>query len=194
MRVFFAIFPPLDTYGRFFADVFRHFDKQKRNLNFIPLEQIHLNMRFIGANVSEASYKYIIDLFKVYEGQYTKPEVKVKNIQFGFKHQTNPNYVIADIFESESLVSLSNEIHKLIKHLDLKDTIRWKEKHTNTYHISLARKKKDKGSTINKELREISRSMNLHYPEAFVSQELAVMQSIITRQGPIYKKIDSVKL
>jgi 2'-5' RNA ligase len=113
MRIFFALFPPLDTYGRFFADVFKYLDKEKRNLDFMPLEQIHLNIKFLGANVSENSLAYILQTLREFEGQYTKPEVKIKKLQFGFKHQINPNYIVADIYESDSLVSLSEEIHKL---------------------------------------------------------------------------------
>jgi 2'-5' RNA ligase len=194
MRIFFALFPPLDTYGRFFADVFKYLDKEKRNLDFMPLEQIHLNIKFLGANVSENSLAYILQTLREFEGQYTKPEVKIKKLQFGFKHQINPNYIVADIYESDSLVSLSEEIHKLIKYLDLKDTIRWKEKHANTFHISLARKKKPKTPSLNKDLKLMMKDCDIHIPEAFVANRLDIVQSIVTNKRPVYKKVDYINL
>ncbi len=194
MRVFFAIFPPIDIYGRFFADLYKHLDKEKRNLDFTPIDQIHLNIKFLGANVSNDSLNSIIDLIKSFEGQYSKPFIKIRNIQFGFKHQSNPNYVIADIFPSDSLVSLSNEIHKLVKYLDFKDTIRWKSRHDNTFHISLARKKKPKMHGFKNKLGTLLKDFYYKQTPEFTAESLYVINSIVTSSGPIYKKIDKIIL
>ncbi|RMD77744.1 RNA 2',3'-cyclic phosphodiesterase [Candidatus Dojkabacteria bacterium] len=194
MRIFLGIFPPSEVYGRFFADVFKFLDKQKRNLDFFSLEQIHLNIKFIGANVSESSYKTVIDFLKQFEGQYTKPEIKIKRVQFGFDHQLNPNYIVADVEESDSLLQLSEEIHKLIKYLKLKDTILWKEKHSNKFHISLARKKKDKNTALNRQLKELMKNFSLPMPDPFQADSLYVVQSILTNKKPVYKRRDRILL
>lgn len=194
MRLFLAIFPPKE-YTRYFAEVYRKFDKQKRNLKPTPYDQVHLTLKFIGANVSEYSRDEIINIFKKFEGQYSKPLIKIDNIQFGFERQRDPRYLIANIAENDGLQNLSDEVHKLIKSLKLRDTIRWKSKFSNDFHITLARLKpsstKSTGRIITK-LVEDTKPIPL--PEPFIPESFELMESVIRADGPVYQKLVTFKI
>ena len=194
MRLFLAIFPPKE-YIKYFAEVYRKFDKQKRNLKPTPYDQVHLTLKFIGANVSEPSRDKLIEIFERFNGQYTKPEIKIESIKFGFDRQRDPRYLIANIEENQSLIDLSNEIHGLIKSLKLKDTVRWKEKYTNDFHITLARMKNTATKSSGKEIGKLSEFANeIPYPLAFTPITFDVMESVMKIDGPSYRKIASIKI
>jgi 2'-5' RNA ligase len=193
MRLFLAIFPPPE-YIAYFRDVIRLLDKQKRNLKPIPVDQIHLTLKFIGAQVSYESKDLIYEELSRHSGNFPVPEIKIKRIQFGFRYQTDPRNLLADLMLNDNLVELSDIVHGNIRSLRLHDTIRWKEKHTNDFHITLARLKPSASRSIGKDVSKIVSTINLSPPEAFTPEHIDMVESVISPQGPEYRRIGRIKL
>lgn len=194
MRLFLAIYPPKE-YTKYFGEVYKKLDKQKRNLQPTPYDQVHLTLRFIGANVSEPSKNKILELLMRFEGQYSKPTIGVENIQFGFERQRDPRHLIANIAEDQGLSDLNNEVFQLIKSLRLKDTIRWKDKHSNDFHITLARMKPTATKSSGKIIRKlVEDTKNVEIPASFTPETYDLVESVVKQDGPVYKKIASIRI
>jgi len=194
MRLFLAIYPPKE-YIQYFAQVYKVFDKQKRNLKPTPYDQIHLTLKFIGANVSEESKDLILELLERYQGQYTSPTIAVEKIQFGFDRQRDPRHLIAAIKENDGLLELSNEVHNVIKSLKLRDTIRWKDKYSNDFHITIARMKGTATKSTGKQIQKlVPLSEKIQIPEPFIPETFELMESVVRPEGPLYRKLASIKI
>ncbi len=193
MRLFIGLFPP-QSFLRFVTETMREFDKEKRNLVNIPLEQIHITLKFIGSEVTIESYDEIHDLLKQFEGQYVKPEIKVNGVHLGFPGQIDPRHLILNIESTDTLLELSDSLHKLIKHLKLRDTIRWKDKQFNEFHVSVAKLKESASSTKGKDIKKIAAALKTPIPESFFPEEMLLMESVFIQGVPKYRKLASIKL
>ncbi len=192
-RLFVGIFPPQE-YIAYFRDILRKFDKEKRNLRNVSVDQMHITMKFIGAHVTEASKDLIWEEIQRHKGNYPKPEIKVDRLQFGFHYQTEPHVVMAHIAENQELKDLTNILHGLIRSLRLKDTIRWKEKGSNEFHVSLTRLRPKASKSLGKSVKEISKQIDIAAPPPFIADHLDFVESKITPTGPVYRKLGSVEL
>jgi 2'-5' RNA ligase len=193
MRLFLALYPP-QSYLKYITEIMREFDKEKRNLRNVPLEQIHVTLKFIGSEVSLASYEEIHKMLKQFEGQYVKPEIKNHGVHLGFPGQIDPRHLIINIESTDTLLELSDTVHKLIKHLGLRDTIKWKDKQFNEFHVSIAKLKDSASSAKGKDIRRMAASLRTKIPEAFYPEEMVLVESILENNVPKYRKLASIKL
>ncbi len=192
-RLFLAIYPAREQI-EYFRDVIRGLAKEKRNLNFVPIDQIHLTLRFLGANVTEPSRDLLIETFKKYEGQYSKPTIKINSLQLGFDYQNDPRVIFSMVLEDSGLTELAKEIHGILKMLRLRDTIRWKEKKSLDFHFSIARLKGYAGKNIGKQVNNSVNKIHLPFPASYTPETFEIVKSKITGGAPLYKKLFSVKL
>lgn len=193
MRLFVGIYPTPE-YLSYFREVMREFDKEKRNLKPINLEQVHLTMRFIGGRVSDGSKNEILRALKENEGKFSKPLIHMKSLTFGFQSQQNPRVLLANIERTKDLDHLTNELHHVIRNLGFKDTIIWKQQQDSQYHMSIARLKPNAAPAIGRRVREIARQVNLNLPSDYQATELHLVQSVLTQKGPIYQKLEKIEL
>ncbi|MEP7104080.1 MAG: RNA 2',3'-cyclic phosphodiesterase [Candidatus Dojkabacteria bacterium] len=193
MRLILAIYPP-PSYARYLADVYKHFDKEKRNLKPIPSDRTVVTLKFVGPNVSPAHVDEIVELFKKFEGQYPKPEIAIEKIRFGFPRQTDPRYLIATIKQSDVMDELAKDAYLLIRSLKFKDTIRWRTRFTDDFHISIARLKPNATRSSGKEVTKIVSSLDIPTPEPFIAESFVFIESTMTSKGPRYRQIEEVKL
>lgn len=192
-RLFIAIFPP-DNYISTYRNFIRQFDKEKRNLRIIPLDQIHLTLKFIGAQVSEESKNIISETLSKYQGRFTKPLLKVEGVQFGFPHQEDPRVLMLKVSESKELTRLANEVHSVIRELRLLDTIRWKDKKMGEFHLSVARLKDSATRSTGKKITEIIKKVNIDSPEHFLAEYIDLVESQFTKGGIVYKRLSRIKI
>ncbi|MFS8131445.1 MAG: RNA 2',3'-cyclic phosphodiesterase [Candidatus Dojkabacteria bacterium] len=193
MRLFLAIYPP-EEYINYFARVYKHFDKEKRNLKPIAVDHVQATVKFIGPNVGSKHAEEIISLFKQFEGQYPKPVLEVDSVRFGFARQTDPRYLFATIKQNDILDELSKDISLLIRSLKFKDTIRWRTRFTDDFHVSIARLKPNATRSSGKEVTALVKTLNITPPPAFTAESMVFVESVITSKGPRYHILEEIKL
>jgi len=190
-RIFLGIFPQKEHIS-FFRDILRNLDEEKRNLKHIPLDMVHLTLYFIGANVSESSLQKIIKLFESKKDLFTKPTINITGVNFGFEYQNNPRVILVNVEANESLKTLWKEVYSCLKELKLRDTIRWKEKRANDFHISLSRLKTQASKSVGKRVAKITQNLKTEYPLPFTAENFYIIESTLTSEGPVYKKIKKI--
>lgn len=193
MRLFIGLFPTKE-YLDYYRDVMREFGKEKRNLRPVNLEQIHLTVRFIGPDVSLGSKTKIANELVKMAGSFPKPLIHIDKIRFGFARQHDPRVLLAEIERNRDLDELTNRIHKVVRNANQKDTIVWKSQLDKEYHMSLARLKKSATRSTGRDVKEILSTLDLPKPPDFVATEMYLVQSTVTPQGPIYKKLEQIIL
>ncbi len=193
MRLFLAIFPP-DSYKDYFRNVLRELDKQKRNLRPTPVDQLHIDVKFIGPEVSYQSKDELLVKLQSMAGKFPRPEIKIKPVQFGFPYQKDPIHLIAEVEENKELTEISDMVHSLLKEMSLLDTIRWKVKHSDSFHITIGRTRPNASRSLGRDIHESIDKINLPLPEPFQVEFMDLMESQITLTGPVYKKLGRIKL
>lgn len=193
MRLFIGIFPPKE-YLDFFRDLLRKFDKEKRNLRPINLEQIHLTVRFIGPNVHDHSKQQIANELLKSAGQFPQPLIELDKIQFGFPGQYDPRVLMASVGENRELNDLTNSIHRIVRKVNRDDTILWKSHLDKNYHMSIARLKQAATRSTGRKVKTILNELDLELPQPFTATEMHLVQSEVTPQGPVYKKLERIEL
>jgi 2'-5' RNA ligase len=103
-------------------------------------------------------------------------------------------HLIINIESTDTLLELSDTIHKLIKHLGLRDTIRWKDKQYNEFHVSIAKLKDSASSTKGKDIKKIAANLRTKIPESFYPEEMVLVESVFEGDVPKYRKLASIKL
>jgi 2'-5' RNA ligase len=195
MRLFLAIFPP-KNYLDYIRDTLRAMDKEKRNVIPVQLDNIHFTVRFIGSKVSVSTKQQLAKQFLKYSGNFSKPTIELGNLNLGFPRQKHPRAIFYDVTVNDELEQLIDQVHKNIRLVGAKDTILWKQKDLNDYHLTVARLKQAavNNSTIRR-TRELIDTIKLPTPEPFTADEMYLVQSNVPRTGaPVYKKLDRIKL
>jgi len=192
-RLFLGVFPP-DNYVNTFRQVIREYDKEKRNLKLIPMDQIHLTLKFIGSSVSEDSKNRIVDELTKYAGKFPKPPVIINKVQFGFPYQNDPRVIMLRTEDSKEMAALTEMAHVIVRDLRLLDTIRWREKNSAEFHFSLARLKDSATRSTGKDVSEITKKIDFVAPEPFIPEHVELVESLITKQGIVYKRLARIKL
>lgn len=191
MRLFIGIYPSTDFLA-YFRDVVRGLDRQKRNLRLINLEQIHLTLRFIGPNVSLGSKTAVTAELLRLAGNYPKPSIELKGLRLGFPGQHDPRVVMSNVEANPELDSLVNMLHRQVRQANRKDTIIWKNQADHNYHMSIARLKDSATRSTGREVQALIKDISIPTPPAFVATEAYIVQSELTRRGPIYKKLERI--
>ncbi len=194
MRLFVGIFPPkevLDT----FRDYLRLYSGQKRNLKFAPVDQMHLTLKYIGGNVSEDSYEIIKGQLLSTQKTTGLVDIKINSLKFGFKYDSFPRVLMAQVETTDSLADAADHFHEEIKNLKLKDTIRVKGRFSSTFHITLARLKDSASRSVGKAVQNHTLSLKNYPKDAFVASEAFLVESIIRTGKPVlYKKLEKIAL
>jgi 2'-5' RNA ligase len=193
MRLFIGIFPPQE-YIRFFADVLQEFDKEKRNLRHVPVDHVHLTLKFVGANVHPEHAQDLMDLVGQFEGQYPKPIINMTRVTFGFSNDSFPKHLIAHVEAEAELLELTENIHKLTRSLKYRDMIRWKPKFAKDFHITLSKLKETGTLSTAKKIKSIAKEAHFVMPEPFYPESMWFIESTMGKNGPLYKKLREVRL
>jgi len=194
MRLFIGLFPPKEILDEL-RDVIRKYAKHKRNLKFIPVDQLHITLKYIGNNVSEQSFEIIMDeLDRLNRNLGGASNIEMNNISFGFPKDTFPKYLLANVKTNSDIKFLGDEFHNFIKVLKLRDTYRRKIRSQNDYHITLARLKKSANKSNAKLIQSDTRNKNLSKLSDFEATEAYLVQSIVKRGKPVkYQKLKRVE-
>ncbi len=190
MRLFIGLFPPKEVLDQL-RDIRRQFFADKRNLQFIEVDQLHITLKFIGSSVSEASKNQLVEAFNNYSKQLGTFNVEFQNITFGFKKDTFPKYLLANIKKSKELKQLANAMHQIVKNQGLDDTIRFKYRSTPDFHITLARLKRSASRSVAIKLKANTQNTHFRPISSFEANEITLVESMYEKgSAPKYKKLE----
>lgn len=195
MRLFLAIYPPKEVLD-YIRMVTRELDKEKRNLRYIPIDQIHLTAKFFGARVSVSSKQKIAKEFLRHAGSFPKPVIEISGVQLGFHRQQKPRVVLLNVENDSGLDEFVDFAHRTTRALKLRDTIKWKQKDLHDHHISVARLK---DAAINnssiRRAKQLVKSIDITPPEPFEATEAYLVKSTLSSKGkPVYEKMEKIIL
>lgn len=193
MRLFLAIFPGQEVLNEI-RDILRKTTKIKRNFRWIPFEQMHITLKFFGANISEESLELIQHQLPNILANIPKDiEIEIADIQYGFEGQSHPNIIFLSIYETKELNEATSYIHTSIKAMGLEDVIAKKDRKKILHHITLARSKRSGSNSMVKETRDVLKTIKFN-PIKFKLSEIAIIESTLTKIGPSYRKIANYTL
>lgn len=177
MRCFIAIDLPREVK----ESIFHEFNQIKsENLvvgNFVPKENLHLTLKFLGEATNENVEKIKKELSQI---KFQKFGCKLGKAGF-FGNEKNIRTIWVDVISPEL-----NHLYKLIN----KSTIKIQSKDEFVSHITVARVKKTQNS---KELINELRKINFKDAD-FEVKEFILMKSELMPTGPKYKVLDRFEL
>lgn len=186
-RLFLAIVPPADVRA-LVRDNNRLLKRYSRNFKFVPIEQLHITLQFIGDSVSADSIDILSSCIDNITKNYGTFEVTLDKFCFGFPGQNIPSILYYSLERDERLRSLVKDLHSSIKELSLPDVNRKKDHAKLINHLTAARTKKDLsgsfGRTIQDELRKIS-----FQPMSFEVEEVHLVSSVFNNSGTTYASL-----
>lgn len=192
MRLFLGLFPGEDELAQI-RDIVRSLDKIKRNFKFMPYEQMHLTIKFLGSNISSGTTEALIEDLNKMDLKISNPILKVNKVMYGFPGQKSPNVMFLDIEREIGLDKLMIEVNNYVKQLGYDDVIKRKDWKKLTHHITIARTKRSVSGSLVRSTREaISRIK--HEKIEFTTDRIYLVQSTLSPTGPVYKKLAHFKI
>lgn len=194
MKLFVALFPSKEVLSHL-RDVRRKYAKHKRHLHYVPIDQLHVTLKYLGNKVSESSYQQIVDILKENEGNYDPIELSVTGVQFGFSKQSDPKVLMANVKATDQLVNLAEVVHSLVRDLKRRDVINFKKRYGKNFHITLGRSNDRTSRNIIKTLISESQQFKKLELGTFVAEEMCIVESEFSfNKGVTYKVLDRIKL
>lgn len=175
-RLFIGILPPLNL-TRILAKNKSIFSKETRNLNFVPEDQLHITIKFLGPNISEDSKQQIIEVLNNIVPHINAPEIKILDLSFGFKGQLTPNVIFYYVEATKELKDLGSIIHEKIKALELSDVKREKDYRKLSYHLTIARCRHHSYRAYGRKIRALIKEKAVPIEETFIPEELCLIRS-----------------
>lgn len=113
MRAFLGYFPN-EEFKTAFKDLKQQLRKQKQNLRFVPAPDIHLTLKFLGADLFENTTDYVKDDVWNVVREHAPFDITISNVRFGFEKDRNPRVLNVSIVESEKLNNLVSDIETIV--------------------------------------------------------------------------------
>lgn len=192
MRLFISIYPPKEIKERV-RDIARNFHKNKRQMRFVPMDQLHITLKFLGDDVSEESLNQIIDTFEGHKSEFKKTEISLDELVFGFERQIRPKVLLLQAEQSEALDKLTQTMHNLIKNLSISDIAGKKDRSKLIHHMTIARARPNVNRRFKKEVTNITKNLELD-ELTFTAKQISIIESVLSNKGPIYREAYSLKL
>lgn len=191
-RVFLAVTPTEQVRAEI-RDVNRQFKKYARNFKFLPLNQLHITLQFLGNSVSGNSLEIIHEnLVPMYE-DWVEFEVKFDKLNFGFSGQNIATHLFYPIEEDVELNRLTKSIHEDIKSLGLRDVNKKKDHGKLINHMTIARVKGHSHRSFTKEIKEFINTLDIPSLKFTVSK-ISLISSTYKDNSTSYSEIASIQL
>jgi 2'-5' RNA ligase len=186
VRSFIAINIPFDT-SRAIKQILRAFYKQDRNLVYVPIDQMHITLQFLGDGVSQESLDLIAKKLQPLIRQLPPVVVHTGQLRFGHKSQTIPTVLFLEVEQTEELQNLTKVIHYGMKSLSLPDIRREKDYTRLIYHITLARAKHHVARSFGRQMNGVIKTMSVPILE-FKPDKVHLLTSKYTIKGHRYSE------
>jgi len=183
-RLFVAIKPPREIRAQI-RDIQRHLAKYAYKFRFVNIEQTHLTLKFLGNDVATQSADQITSSLLQRSSLLNVQYLSTESIKFGFEKRTDPKVIHMSVTLNEKLKNLIHTIQDIAKREELPDIISRKDSQKHLAHITIARVKKDIGKRQIKEIRSLLDEFDFS-PTKFKVEELQIIESKLTKKGPVY--------
>lgn len=189
VRSFITINIPFDL-SRQISQVVKVLSKEARNFTFVPIDQMHITLQFLGDQVSKESLKQIANKLTPLIAQVDPPVIKTGQLRFGHKSQMIPTVLFLEVEQTEEMQNITKLIHYGIKGLSLHDVRREKDYKKLIYHITLGRAKHHVSRSFGRQIINIIKTATV--PEfEFKPDHIYVLNSKYTIKGHKYSEFSS---
>jgi 2'-5' RNA ligase len=191
-RTFMTIAIPVEI-SRQISSVLKVFYKEARNLVFVPNDQMHITLQFLGNDISKGTLDRIGETIQPYIKQINSPLVKTGDLRFGHKSQLIPTVLFLEIDQTPEIQEITRVIHNVIKELDFGEVRREKDYKKLIYHITLARAKHHVGRSFGRTIQGIIAKTNIPSLE-FYPKTINLTNSKYSIKGSKYTEYSSFPL
>lgn len=191
-RTFMTIAIPMEI-SRQISSILKVFYKDARNLLFVPNDQMHITLQFLGNDISKGTLDRIGETIEPYIKQIHSPLVKTGDLRFGHKSQLIPTVLFLEIEQTPEIQEISRVIHNVIKELDFGEVRREKDYKKLIYHITLARAKHHVGRSFGRNIQNIISKTNIPSFE-FYPKSINLTNSKYSIKGSKYSEYSSFPL
>jgi hypothetical protein len=103
----------------YFRDFKRDLSKFKRNLRFVPLDQMHFDYKYLGQDLSPSVIEYIYKSLEDFQSsrQFKSFSHPLTPLQFGKKSELSPNRIHTSLEASNELNQIMRIIHDVVKEI-----------------------------------------------------------------------------
>lgn len=192
-RLFIAIFPD-ENMRSYLRDSIRTFSKDARNFNFVPIDQLHLTLEFLGNSVSNDSLELLTEALQQQSGNFAKPKLTLSTLNFGFPSQNMPSLLFWDIVENKELKDLTTQVHDIARSLNVEDIKRYKDHAKLIHHITIARTKRGMSRAQSRAIKAKIEQTNFGEAPSFEPQHFSLVASTLNAKGSTYKEIQRIAL
>ena len=190
MRSFLAIFPPKSLL-RSFIEVQKKLYQYKRFLRFTKPSNIHITIKYLGNDTKESDIEKLMIELKRNLICFRQFNVRMNKLRFGFRSEKWPRIIFASIFKNDQLDKLTNIVNNTMNDFKLK-TIHIYKVDNPIYHFTLCRKRKDLSRNL---INKMSSTLEeICIDDGFIIEKVDLVSSKLKKKGPIYSKIDYIKL
>ncbi|MCA9386152.1 RNA 2',3'-cyclic phosphodiesterase [Candidatus Dojkabacteria bacterium] len=190
MRLFVAIYPD-DQTKAYIRDCKQFLAKNKRNFRFTPMDQVHITIKFLGADVNVDTFEEYSKDFQNRVAGYKTFEYQIKQPRLGFKAQTKPHILHLPVQPNESLDELTDLATESAKLFSAAQIVRTRERKKLIHHITMARVKSGLSKAFTRDFKE--KLLNLPHPEfASRAEGISLIESTLSPTGPTYRELIKV--
>lgn len=191
-RCFLTIVPPAEVRSEL-RDLNRHFKKHARNFRFIPLDQLHITLQFLGNTVSGESLLLIQENLNPLINNLPRLKITIDRLNFGFPSQNIATHLFYTIRENKDLEKMVKEIHESLKSLSLTDVNKKKDHSKLINHLTVARVKGTSSRSFSREMKEFISQIEIK-PITFELQEFRILSSNFKDNTTNYSELLSFPL
>ena len=191
-RSFLSIKPDAESRS-VLRDINRNFKKYSRNFNFIPLEQLHITLQFLGNSVSGQSLSIIEQMIKPIVENHEPITIVLDKLNFGFHSQNIAKHLFFSIEENQQLNHLVKEIHENIKLSPIIDINKKKDHSKLINHLTIARVKGNSNRSFSREINDFIDRSNFQ-PISYEAKEIQIIASKFKDNATIYTELISLRL
>ena len=191
-RVFLAIIPPQDVRSSL-RDAQRQLKKYARNFRFVPLDQSHITLQFLGNGVSGHSITVLEDNLGPLISTFDSFTLTIDKLNFGFHSQTIARVLFYSMTDDSKLNEIVSQIHQLVKELELSDINRKKDHAKLINHLTIARTKSDTSRSFSREIREAIKTINFKQLD-FRVDEIKLIESKFKDNQTVYTTLATFPL
>lgn len=191
-RAFLAVTPP-EIIKSELRDINRKFKKYARNFKFIPLDQLHITLQFMGNSVSGQSLDIIKDNLLNLIEDWNQFDIKIEKLNFGFPGQNIATHLYYSIEDDSELNKLTKSIHENIKDIGLVDVNKKKDHGKLINHMTIARVKGHTSRSFTREIKDYVNTIELPNMEFEIS-DVKIISSVFKDNSTSYFDLTKFEL